>query len=139
MRSNEKAQTYLDVYHQNKTDPADDEYFTRYDLDLFSYTLLADYFTHTQNADPMTAGHLLKNINRYCSQYRITSRHFTTDLHLTLQTFWHYHYHLGPTLLKISLSPCVTLPPRSDRLRNLISWRRKISIYVTGIHDGLIN
>ena len=97
----EKAQTYLDVYHQNKTDPADDEYFTRYDLDLFSYTLLADYFTHTQNADPMTAGHLLKNINRYCSQQPYYLTPFTaTDLHLTLQAFWHYHYHLGPTLLK---------------------------------------
>lgn len=97
----EKAQTYLDVYHQNKTDPADDEYFTRYDLDLFSYTLLADYFTHAKNTNPMTAGHLLKNINRYCSQQPYYLTPFTaTDLHLTLQAFWHYHYHLGPTLLK---------------------------------------
>lgn len=59
----EKTQTYLVVYHQNKVDPADDEYFTRYHLDLFSYHLLADYFSHAKNAAPMTAGNLLKNIN----------------------------------------------------------------------------
>ncbi len=97
----EKTKTYLDVYHQNKVDPADDDYFTRYDLDLFSYNLLADYFSHAKNADPMTAGHLLKNINHYCRQQPYYLTPFTaTDLHLTLQAFWHYHYHLGPTLLK---------------------------------------
>lgn len=97
----EKTKTYLDVYHQNKVDPADDDYFTRYDLDLFSYSLLTNYFSHAKNADPITAGHLLKNINHYCEQQPYYLTPFTaTDLHLTLQAFWHYRYHLGPTLLK---------------------------------------
>ena len=97
----EKTQTYLVVYHQNKVDPADDEYFTRYHLDLFSYHLLADYFSHAKNAAPMTAGNLLKNINHHCRQQPYYLAPFTaTDFHLTLQAFWHYHYHLGPTLLK---------------------------------------
>lgn len=97
----DKMQTDLVVYHQHNGDLEDDEYFTRYHLDLFSYTLLAEYLSHTKHAAPMTAAHLLKKMNQYCGQQPYYLAPFTAvDFHQTLQAFWHYHYHLGPTLLK---------------------------------------
>ena len=105
--STQDTRTYLDIEHiTGKYTDNKQLYVTRYDLDLFSYHVLQQYFAHISSSGYVTSKKLLNALNDYCKGRQYPLPLFSaTDFHLTFQAIWHYHHHLGPTLLKDFSNP----------------------------------